>query len=146
MNTRHLRPALTALGLAIVLAGRAIASSATCTPTAFTTSDGALVVFVAHVDYPATPAAVGWTLTLPAGWSYAAGEGEPEIKPLPGQTGELEWAWIAVPAHALSFTFTLRPPARATATPVFHASALFSDADGTTHTLCLAPIRLAQAL
>lgn len=59
--------------------------------------------------------ALGLSETIPDGWSLVAvsGEAVPDVLPLAGQGGLLEFAWIAVPAFPLHFSYTLAVPADA---------------------------------
>ena len=49
------------------------------------------------------PVQLGWTLVLPPGFSYSGGESEPEVKPVAGTTGSVDWAYVVIPAGASSF-------------------------------------------
>ncbi len=75
---------------------------------------GGTATFTANVaSYPGETTAIGWEVVLPAGWSYVGGTGEPDVRPIAGQTGTLEWAYISIPEEA-SFTFTVSYPANIT--------------------------------
>ncbi len=98
---------------ASLLAAKAIpAATATLTPgSAYLLPTASTVTFTAAVaGYPGDTGAIGWTVALPAGWSYVSGSGEPDVKPVAGQTGMLEWAYVSIPENA-SFTFTVSYPA-----------------------------------
>lgn len=71
---------------------------------------GTVTLTAATAGYRGTTSAIGWTVTLPSGWSYVSGTGEPDVKPVAGQTGTLEWAYISIPESA-TFTFTVAYPA-----------------------------------
>ncbi len=90
-------------------------ATATLTPTsAYLLPGGGTATFTANVaGYPGDTSAIGWEVTLPAGWSYTGGTGEPDVKPTPGQTGTLEWAYVSIPQDA-SFTFTASYPSNLT--------------------------------
>lgn len=54
---------------------------------------------------------LGWSVELPTGWSYVSGTEEPGVKPVAGQTGSLDWAYVTVPASPATFSFTVSYPA-----------------------------------
>jgi hypothetical protein len=91
-------------------------ATATLTPdSSYLLPAGGTVTFTAAVaGYPGTTSAIGWTVTLPTGWAYVSGAGEPSVTPLPGDTGTLGWAYTTIPANA-SFSFTVSYPANLTA-------------------------------
>ncbi len=110
---RSLLLALVAILLpASAFAINAAQSTATLTPGAtYLLPTASTVTFTAAVaGYPGTTTAIGWTVTLPTGWAYVSGSGEPDVKPAAGQTGTLEWAYVSIPTNA-SFTFTVSHPA-----------------------------------
>jgi len=92
-------------------------STVTLTPdSAYLLPAGGNVTLTASVSgYPVDTNAIGWTVTLPAGWAYVSGTGEPGVKPSAGTTGSLGWAYISIPAGSTSFAFTVSYPAGITA-------------------------------
>jgi hypothetical protein len=75
---------------------------------------GGSVSLTARIAFSGTPSALGWTITIPPGWSYAGGTDEPGIKPFVGQNGgTLEWAWTSIPTSPAQFTFNVNYPAGA---------------------------------
>lgn len=103
--------------------------------------EGDTATFTARITYETRPAALGWKVTLPEGWSYVSGQTEPEVKPEPGQTKELEWACINVPATAVSFTFIVRNTGGTVGPHAFKAAVLYHEAEKA-HTLELDPVRI----
>ena len=108
---------LSILVAAIVPFGLHAAPGATATlipSNAYLLPGGGTATFTANVaSYPGDTTAIGWEVTLPAGWSYMGGTGEPDVKPSAGQTGTLEWAYVSIPQDA-SFTFTAAYPSNLT--------------------------------
>jgi len=65
---------------------------------------GGIVTLELGTSYIGTaPSQLGWTLVLPPGFSYAGGESEPEVKPTTGNTGSIDWAYVAIPAGPANF-------------------------------------------
>lgn len=73
---------------------------------------GGAVTLTATSVYEGQPAALGWEIELPAGWSLVSVSGAnlPGVAPEPGATGTLEFAFIAVPPGGASFSATVRYP------------------------------------
>jgi hypothetical protein len=73
-------------------------------------STGSELTLRPSVVYPGTPNAVGWSITLPDGWSFVATNGPdvPQIGPEPGSTGTLEWAYANVPIGGARFSFKVK--------------------------------------
>ncbi len=75
--------------------------------------------------FAAGTSSLGWQVLLPAGWSFVAGGGQQgDVRPQAGTTALLEWAWTAIPASPLSFTYTLNVPAGTTGPQALAALAL----------------------
>ena len=72
---------------------------------------GGSVLLTVRIVFSGTPSAVGWTVTIPPGWSYAGGTDEPGVKPSSGQSDTLEWAWTSIPTSPAQFTFNVSYPA-----------------------------------
>jgi hypothetical protein len=75
--------------------------------------NGGELTLLAALGYNERPAALGWSIPLPAGWSMVrvgGGEG-PQVVPEPGTTGTLEFAYTSVPDYMASFAVTVRYPA-----------------------------------
>ncbi len=93
--------------------------------TLYATGGGA-VTFTATITYATQPTALGFAVGLPAGWSYAGGTNEPSIKPEPGTTGTLEWAYSGGFGTGVStFAFTATYPAGLSGSQTFTASAVY---------------------
>jgi hypothetical protein len=73
---------------------------------------GGTVTITNTLTYVAPSQSLGWSVTLPAGWSFASDGGSAgETKPAAGATGEIAWAWTSVPpSGSLTFTYTLNVP------------------------------------
>ena len=72
---------------------------------------GGTVTVTCTITYTGTLSSLSWSVPIPAGWSYAGGTNEGPVKPAPGQTSELDWAWINIPASPVTFSYTLSVPA-----------------------------------
>lgn len=73
---------------------------------------GGTVTITAVIAYTGEARALGLDVMIPSGWSYAGGSGsEGGVKPSPGATDFLEWAWLEEPASPVVFTYTLSVPA-----------------------------------
>jgi hypothetical protein len=76
---------------------------------------GGTVVISNTLTYSGTASGLGWSVTLPPGWSYASGGGgEGDVKPAVGTTNLLEWSWTNQPPSPVSFSYTLNVPAGTT--------------------------------
>ncbi|MFM1749856.1 MAG: hypothetical protein RLZZ188_3522, partial [Verrucomicrobiota bacterium] len=64
---------------------------------------GTLVLELATSFIGTAPVQLGWTLVLPPGFSYAGGENEPDVKPVAGATGSVEWAYVTLPSGPSAF-------------------------------------------
>lgn len=111
------------LGLLCAVAAHAQSAAMTCTKI-----DGPSVTFRVQASYEARPMALGWRVSLPAGWAYVSGQGEPEVTPAAGQTKELEWAHIEVPERTATFSFTVRYSGKAAGPHLFKAEVILQDA------------------
>ncbi len=85
---------------------------------------GGTVTLTNTLTYTGTASSVGWELILPAGWSYASGTGEGDVKPAAGAIGTLGWTWTTPPASPLIFTCTLNVPANMTGPASLTGSAI----------------------
>jgi hypothetical protein len=75
---------------------------------------GGTVTITNTITYAGAAAALGWQVLLPDGWVYASSGGsDGDSKPNIGTSGLLEWAWVAMPASPVTFTYTLNVPANA---------------------------------
>jgi hypothetical protein len=63
-----------------------------------------------RIEFTGTPDGLGWSATIPAGWSYAGGTGEADSRPRPGDEGTLEWTWTTIPSSPVEFTYRLNVP------------------------------------
>lgn len=74
---------------------------------------GGTVKLTAGVSYDAQPGAIGWTIALPTGWSLVSvgGANVPELAPVPGATGNVEFVYTTVPAKRVEFTVVVQYPA-----------------------------------
>ncbi len=73
---------------------------------------GGSVTISNTLSYGGTPQSLGWSVVLPAGWSFASDAGiSGDVKPAAGSTGMLEWAWSTVPASPVTFLYTVNVPA-----------------------------------
>jgi uncharacterized repeat protein (TIGR02543 family) len=71
-------------------------------------ANGGTVVLELGTSFPGSvPVQLGWSIVLPPGFSYAGGSNEPDVKPLIGNTGTVEWAYFNIPASGSTFRVTL---------------------------------------
>jgi hypothetical protein len=85
---------------------------------------GGTVTVTNTFTFPAGVSALGWTVTLPVGWTFATGSGAAgDIKPVAGDSGTLNWAWSNLPASPATFTYTLNVPAGTTGSQMLAATA-----------------------
>ncbi len=71
-------------------------------------SSGGTVVLELTTSFAGSvPVQLGWSMVLPPGFSYAGGSNEPDVKPLLGNTGTVEWAYFNIPASGATFRVTL---------------------------------------
>ena len=109
------------------------AQTATLTATAATLSaQGGNIGLVATLAYPADaianpPAAIGFKINLPPGWSLdsTGGPNVPDIVPLPGTTGTLDYAYSSFSTNQINFAATITYPAGLTVNQAITASAIF---------------------
>ena len=116
----------------------------TATLTADTTavSAGAVVTVTASAYYSVAPAAAGWSVTLPEGWTFVATSGSdaPQVGPDAGATGTLEWAYATVPANSARFVITVKASGKAG--PVQLKPKLYLRVDGKQQDVEVAPLSL----
>ncbi len=105
---------------------------------------GGTVVLTAKAGYSGQPAALGWSIALPADWTFVGVRGQalPGVAPEPGSSGTLEFALTAVPAQGAVFSFEVRYPAGADTTTA--RSTVFIRADSKLTTLTPALVTLAK--
>jgi len=116
MNLKFLITLLLAVFTASAAQAASPATAALVPSSSHLLPGGGTVTFTANVaGYPGPTTAIGWTVNLPAGWSYVSGTGEPDVKPVAGTVGTLEWAYVSIPTDA-SFSFTVAYPAGITNT------------------------------
>ena len=86
----------------------AITPSATACVTA-----GGTITFTVTLSYTGAPSALGFSVVAPTNWTFgtAGGTNLPDVTPGAGDTGELDFAWVSIPASPASFTFTVNYPA-----------------------------------
>lgn len=99
----------------------------TLTPSATSyAATGGTLTFTATFTYPTTPTALGLTVNLPPGWSYAGGLNEPGVAPFAGATGTLDWAYTEnFGSSSSTFAFSVTYPAGLAGTQTITASAYY---------------------
>jgi hypothetical protein len=85
---------------------------------------GTTLTLTNTLSFPDTTTGLGWAVSLPAGWSFAADAGAGEVRPLAGDTGMLEWAWTTVPVSPVTFTYSVNVPAGASGDQLIAADAI----------------------
>jgi hypothetical protein len=89
------------------------------------------MVMTVGIDYVGQSlSALGYSLQLPAGWSYVSDTSTAGVKPVAGETGTIEWAWLSVPANSTSFPVTVLAPPSASGNQLFSAVATLANAQG----------------
>jgi hypothetical protein len=107
---------------------------------------GGMVTITNTLTYAGSASSLGWQVTLPAGWSFAADAGSAgDVKPVTGATGILEWAWSTVPASPVTFTYTVNVPAGETEPRNLTASGIVRSG-GTVTTVTATPSPLTVTL
>jgi hypothetical protein len=101
---------------------------------------GGTVSIAATITYSGRPSALGWTITLPAGWSYAGGD-NPGVAPSSGQTGALDWAFTSIPASPARLTFRANYPAGQSGAATVGGSAVYRE-DGQLRSLSVPSLAL----
>jgi uncharacterized delta-60 repeat protein len=92
---------------------------------------GGTVTITNTLTYSNATSGLGWQVLIPAGWSYVSGAGnEGNVKPAPGTTDLLEWAWTTVPGSPISFTYTLNVPVGTTGDHPLMALAIIRQGTG----------------
>ena len=77
--------------------------------------DGQTMQVVNTITFSGGDGTMGWQTLLPAGWSFAGNAGDTgEVRPAPGSTDLLEWAWTSFPVSPVTFSVTLNVPSGAT--------------------------------
>ena len=97
---------LVALGATSLVAE---ATTSLSTPSANLQGGGGTVQLNVSISYSESPSALGWTLSLPEGWSFDSvpGGAQPAVSPAQGTTGEIEFAFIQAPANGTQFALKL---------------------------------------
>ena len=112
------------------LLGRVAASElVSATHSAGSYLSGGNATIFCTLSYTGTPSALAWSTTVPAGWTYVSGSGEPNTKPVASETGTLGWVWTNIPAGPISFSYALRAPSGDTGAKSISASVIYR-ADG----------------
>lgn len=107
-------------------------------------NSGGQVKVTAAVNYDGEPGAVGWSITLPADWKLVsvAGPHLPAVAPEAGSTGQLDFAYTAVPTNRAEFSIWVSYPAGGGAEKV--AATALVRRDGKLATLTPAAITFAR--
>ncbi|MBI5767102.1 MAG: hypothetical protein HZA93_04855 [Verrucomicrobia bacterium] len=111
MNARQ----LLVLAASLLTASIGFGQSASLVADKSAVASGAELTLTASATYEGTPSAMGWSVTLPAGWSYVSTTGPdvPAITPQAGATGTIEWAFTESPAGVAHFRFTVKATGKA---------------------------------
>ncbi len=120
MNRIRSLVATACLALCCGVLARAESVIAVPTPGQLAPSGGELTLAVS-IDYGTTPGALGLSIDLPEGWSFAGvvpSESAPGIVSGKGATGKAEMAWTTAPAGGAEFELKLNYPAGASAEPL----------------------------
>ena len=128
------------LVVAVAAAALAFGQSATLVTDKSSAAAGSEITLTASVNYSAAPSAIGWSVTLPEGWTFVStgGVNPPAVGPQHGATGTLEWAYTEVPAGSAQFSFTVKAAGKPGSLQL-SAKALLR-ADGKQQTVEVAPV------
>lgn len=91
-------------------------------------ANGGTVTFHVVLDYAGKVLrGLGLEVSLPSGWVYQTtfGVDQPEVAPQPGETGDLGWAYVSVPAEGAKFSFVVSYPAGLTEAQVLAVRPVF---------------------
>jgi uncharacterized delta-60 repeat protein len=101
---------------------------------------GGTVSITNILTFSGTASSLGWSATLPAGWSFASSSGsDGNVKPTAGDTGTIGWAWSTIPTSPVTFTYTLNVPASETIARTITASAIVRLIDSSLPTVTMTP-------
>ncbi len=102
---------------------------------------GGIVKVVATVTFESVPGALGWSVSLPPGWTLkgTAGLSVPDISPPSGSSGKLDWAFVTVPASPVQFEILLQYPPGAQRRHVIRGE-LVSFREGKLDSVAAAPV------
>jgi len=130
------------LGALICASASSYGQTASLTTDTPAVSAGTVLTLTASADYASAPDAAGWSVALPAGWSFVdtSGPDTPQVVPDRGATGALEWAYATVPANGARFRFTVKTAGKPG--PVQLAAKLYLRVDGKQQTVAVAPLRV----
>jgi len=85
------------------------------------------------LEYPGAITGLGWSVLLPAGWSFSSDAGNVgQTPPAVGRTDLIEWAWSGVASSPMSFTYTLNVPVGDTGEKTLVALCYLRGVPGTT--------------
>jgi len=131
--------------VAVAAASLSFGQSATLVADKPSAAAGSEFTLTASAYYPGVPSALGWSVTLPEGWTYVStgGANPPSVGPQNGATGTLEWAYTDVPAGSVQFSFTVRATGKAGIVQL-RAQALLR-ADGKQQAVDAAPVSVSIA-
>ena len=105
---------------------------------------GGSVALTASVSYEGQPAALGWEIALPTDWTLVSvsGANVPEIAPVAGASGTLEFAYTSAPAGKAEFIVIVRYPVGSTTAKA--VPTVLVRANGKLATLTPAPIEFGK--
>jgi hypothetical protein len=104
---------------------------------------GSMLTITNTLTFAGAPTSLGWTATLPAGWTYVSDGGAAgEVKPAAGASGTVAWSWTSIPANPVTFTYTVNVPAGETADRTITASATVNAGGSTTVTATPNPLTI----
>lgn len=103
---------------------------------------GGAVTITNSVYFVGAATSLGWSATLPAGWSFLAdGDTSAEVKPGIGASGTLNWKWTNLPVSPVTFTYTVAAPVGESVTRSIAASAAVT-VGGVAQTITVEPAAL----
>ncbi|WP_324726001.1 hypothetical protein [Actomonas aquatica] len=90
---------------------------------------GGTVTIETTFYYTGAAVTVGWSVDLPAGWSFASTNdpGFAWVPPEEGDTGNISFAFTRVPVSPVTFSYTLNVPAGQTGSVELTSTVLFRD-------------------
>ena len=121
---------LTIAGQSLIVTQAGAPGVLAATQSAWGYQPGTNVTITCSLSYTGAPSTLGWSATIPPGWSYLSGSGEPGAKPAVGAGGTLVWSWSAIATNPVTFSYTLRVPVSDTGPKSIQATMFYQDSNG----------------
>lgn len=101
---------------------------------------GGTVTITNTMTFPDNAAGLGWQSLTPSGWIFSGAYGSAgDVKPVLGEEGLLEWAWLVIPQSPVTFSYTLTVPSGTTGPQEISALAIVRFGSGPESSLLAKP-------